>query len=340
MASPVATGKSLEAEAAALVAMNPESAIDLWKKAATLYKMQDAYDAAAKCHVQAAQAALDADLPLDAAFQWEKAGDTMKEGKGGDAPGYWLKAAQIHEKANRLGFVARLHNKIADWYRDASDFKQALVSYDRANKMFLMEERKTEGYICLREISMIHAQLGGYDQALVTINKSIAYGSKIRLLLYGVTFDAFYALLCQWASLVCPGKLASLVSSGSTFSAASVASTIKQSLLNYQKQVSTFEQSQQSRFIVQLCAAYEKQDTKACDALIEKWNTIHFHSSSMGKVQMTLLAIIQKSLGQVSAPTAASPSSSSTTNTGTAAASATVAVANAAASVLNEIIAK
>jgi alpha-soluble NSF attachment protein len=262
-------GLDKEAEALATTRFPPgglkekkEDAIELWKKAAAIFKVSKEWRAAAKCYTRAAETALLIKSELEACNNWGEAGKALKNldaaGEKEAIPLFTL-CAKSHIEHNRMVMGGKMYRQIAEMEEKLGRMKEAMAAYELAAEIFYTSDMGSDGHACTVKVAENEATNGNYKKAIDCYEKVIESSLENKLLAYGVKGYMFHALLCKFCEQI---KLKHT----------SPGEQVLDQLGRYIDQQPALDGSREAKFIQQMAKAYNDGKYKDC---VNAINTQH-----------------------------------------------------------------
>lgn len=153
---------------------NREDAIELYRKAANLYKMEELYINAMNCYEKSAKLNLLLDNKFEASLDYLEAGRMAKILRCDKIEYYYKK----HIELNDITSIGKIYKELADFYRINNSNEGALKYYQMAYDCFKKKKRKNMMIECLEYLSIININLKHYYIAsanLIAVSDNINY---------------------------------------------------------------------------------------------------------------------------------------------------------------------
>jgi len=175
-----------------------DEAIDLYVRAANMFKMAKKWSAAGNAFVQAAELHQKTANKHDAAANYVDAGTCYKKSDPNEAVNNFTKAIEIYTDLGRFSMAAKHHITVAEIYEsEAVDIEKAIQHYEQAADYYKGEESNTSANRCMLNVARYAAQLEKYDKAIEIYEEVAANSIESSLLKYSAKEYYFRAALCH-----------------------------------------------------------------------------------------------------------------------------------------------
>lgn len=175
-----------------------DEAIELFIRAANMFKMAKKWSAAGNAFCEAASLHWKAENKHDAASCYVDASTCFKKGDSKKSVECLTKAIEIYTDMGRFNMAAKHHMTVAEIYEtEAADIEKAITHYEQAADYYKGEESNTSANRCMLNVARYAAQLEKYDKAIQIYEEVAANCIESALLKYSAKEYFFRAALCH-----------------------------------------------------------------------------------------------------------------------------------------------
>lgn len=231
-----------------------EDAIELYGRAANIYKMEREWSEAGKIFVKIAELASDNGNTFEASTKFVDAANCYKKCNQVEAVNCLVKSINILTDMGRFSVAAKQHNMVAEIYEgDNGDVSKAIEHYSKAADYFQCDESNSAANKCLLNVARYSAQLEQYDRA-IQIYESIGQSTlDNNLLKYGAKEHFLRAGLCH----LCVDLLNAQIA-----------------VKKYIEMSPAFSDSRECKLLNDLIARIEAQDSDGFSEVVQDYDSI------------------------------------------------------------------
>lgn len=254
-----------------------EECIELYEKAANLYKIAKKWNDAGDCLKENSELYTKMESKHDAATALQSAATCYQKVNVQDAITCLLQSVEMFRELGRFSQVAKLHKEVAEMYEREADLAKAIEHFQSAADFYVAEGQQAGANPCLLRVATMAAQLEDYDKA-VGIYEQVSEGSiDNQLLHYSVKEYLMKAALCRFANFKGQEK---------------GAEEMKQHLERYQNLDVTFMDTREAKLLWSILEAFEKQDVSIFQTAVAEYDRI----SRLDEWKTNILLRIKKKL--------------------------------------------
>lgn len=251
-----------------------DEAVELYQRAANLFKMAKKWGSAGNAFVQAATINLQAENRHGAATSFLDAANCFKKVDGNEAVNCLSKACDIHTEMGKFSMAAKHHISIAEIFEsDLNDIEKSIFHYQKAADYYTGEESTSHANKCLLKVAEFASQKEHYDKAIQIYEQIAVKNSENQLLKHSAREYFFKALCCR------------LISD---------AIGTEASMKRYVEQYPAFQDSREYKLIGQLVAAIEESNIDTYTEAVGQYDKI----SRLDTWTTTMLLRAKKGLGE------------------------------------------
>jgi len=249
-----------------------DEALEMYSRAANLFKMAKKWSAAGNTFITLAQHHSKMGSKHDAATNYIDAANCYKKSDPKEAVSCLVKGIDIYTDMGRFQIAAKHHQTIAELYEgEIADLEKAMQHYEQAADFFKGEESNSSANKCMLKVAQYAAQLEQYDKAIQIYESVAASALESSLLKYSAKEYFFRACLCH----LCVDVL-----------------NAQHAVSRYEEQFPAFVDSREAKLIKMLCQLIEDQDVDGYTEEVKKYDQI----SRLDSWYTTLLLRIKKEI--------------------------------------------
>lgn len=175
-----------------------EEAVELYQRAANMFKMAKKWSAAGNAFCEAAALHVKNGSRHDAATNYVDAGNCYKKSDANEAVNCLIRSIEIYTDMGRFTIAAKHHQTIAEIYdTECIDMDKSMQHYEKAADYFKGEESNSSANKCLLKVAQYAAQLENYDKAIEIYEQVASVALESSLLKYSAKEYFFRAALCH-----------------------------------------------------------------------------------------------------------------------------------------------
>lgn len=175
-----------------------DEAVELFCKAANMFKMAKKWSLAGRAFCEAAALHLKQGNKHDASNCYVDAGISYKKSDPQEAINCYLKGIEIMTDMGRFSTAAKHHMTVAEIYEnDVVDLEKAISHFEQAADYFKGEESTSSANRCLLNVARYAAQLEQYQKAIEIYEQVGESCIENTLLKYSAKEYFFRAALCH-----------------------------------------------------------------------------------------------------------------------------------------------
>lgn len=231
-----------------------DEAIDLYNRAANMFKMAKKWSAAGNAFLEAASLHLKSSNKHDAAHSYVEAGNCFKKSDAQQAVNSLLRAIEIYTDMGKFNLAAKHHMTIAEIYEnECVDIEKAITHYEQAADFYQGEESKTSANRCLLNVARYSAQMDQYQKA-IDIYENVGQACiESPLLKYSAKEYFFRAALCHLCIDLLNAQLA---------------------VKKYEEMYPAFSDSRECKLVKSLIEKLEENDADGFTQVIQDYDSI------------------------------------------------------------------
>lgn len=175
-----------------------DEAVDLYQRAANLFKMAKKWGSAGNAFVEAGDLQMTAENKHSAASSFVDASNCFKKVDPEEAVKCLNRAVDIHTEMGKFSMAAKHHISMAELFESQlRDLDKAIQHYQKAADYYSGEEAQSHANKCLLKVAEYAGEKEDYDKA-ISIYEQIAVKNAANQLLKHSARDYFFkALLCR-----------------------------------------------------------------------------------------------------------------------------------------------
>jgi alpha-soluble NSF attachment protein len=178
-----------------------EDALELYTKAANLYKMSKMWKEAGDCFVKTVQCHHKLDSKHEAAQAFVEAANCYRRTSPQDAQKYFALAIDMYTGMGRFSTAAKLEKELAELYEKENDDENAVLHYQNAADHYEAENAKSSTNQCLLKVGELKAKQKKFDEAITVFENAANNALDDKLLTWGAKDYLFKASVCQLAKI-------------------------------------------------------------------------------------------------------------------------------------------
>ncbi|CAG0894074.1 unnamed protein product [Darwinula stevensoni] len=251
-----------------------EEAVELYQRAANLFKMAKKWSSAGHAFCEAASLHLKSGTRHEAATSYVDAATCYRKSDANEAISCLLKAIEIYTDMGRFTMAAKHHQTIAELYEtEVLDLEKAIQHYEKAADYFKGEESSSSANKCMLKVAQFAAQLEKYDRAIQIYEQVAANSLESSLLKYSAKEYFFRSLICHLCVDAHNAQIA---------------------LQKYEEMYPAFQDSREAKLIKSLIGCIEEQNADGFSEAVKNYDTV----SRMDQWYTTLLLRVKKGLNE------------------------------------------
>jgi len=249
-----------------------DEALELYGRAANLYKMAKKWSKAGQTFVTVATHHAKLGNKHDSATNYVDASNCFKKSDPKEAINCLSKAIDVYTDMGRFTIAAKHHQTIAEIYEgDVADLERAMQHYEKSADFFRGEESNSSANKCMLKVAMYAAQLENYDRAIKIYEQVAATSLESSLIKYSAKEYFFRASLCH----LCVDAV-----------------NAQHAIQRYEEQFPAFRDSRECKLVKALVKHLEDEDVDAFTAEVANFDKI----SRLDQWYTTILLRIKKQM--------------------------------------------
>ncbi|KXJ22338.1 alpha-soluble NSF attachment protein [Exaiptasia diaphana] len=252
-----------------------EDAVELYIRAANMFKLAKNWSAAGTAFVEAAKIQqFNLQSKHEAAQHYVDAGTCFKKSDNEESVQCFESAIDIFTDMGRFTMAAKNHITIAEIYENnLVDLEKAIYHYEQAADYYRGEESNSSANKCSLKVAMYSAQMENYPKAIEIYEQVAATAIESSILKYSAKEYFFKAALCHMCVDVLEAQRA---------------------LDKYCDMHAAFQDSRECKLLKNLLEAQEEQNVEAFTEAVQEYDSI----SRLDQWLTTILLRIKKSMNE------------------------------------------
>lgn len=249
-----------------------DEAIELYGRAANLYKMAKKWSKAGQTFVNVANHHAKLGNKHDSATNFVDASNCFKKSDPKEAINCLSKAIDIYTDMGRFTIAAKHHQTIAEIYEsEVADLERAMQHYEKSADYFRGEESNSSANKCMLKVAGFAAQLEHYERAIKIYEEVAAQSLESSLIKYSAKDYFFRAALCH----LCVDSV-----------------NAQHAIERYEEQFPAFGDSRECKLVKNLIKHLEDEDVDAFTGEVKNFDQI----SRLDQWYTTILLRIKKQM--------------------------------------------
>eukprot|EP01080_Neovahlkampfia_damariscottae_P007197 gene7197-11513_t len=176
-----------------------DEAIDLFTRAANLYKMDKEFERAGKCFLRVVDTSLKIDQKHDAASAYINAANCYRQVDLKKSVEILEKGANLYTTMGKFSIAAKTLKDAGEMFEKDSQLEESINCYQKAADFYEGENQMSSANTCLGRVANLSVSLGKYQEAIDTYEKCALMAVEDKLMTYGAKEYLFKSLLCHLA---------------------------------------------------------------------------------------------------------------------------------------------
>jgi len=255
-----------------------EDALEMYEKAANLYKMSKNWDEAGQTFLKTVPCHIKLGSKYEAATAYTNAANCFKKGNKTEAIQSMQSAIGIYTEMGRFATAAKIEKELAEMLEEQEDLEGAIQHMQQAADYFDGENQKSSANQCIAKVAHLCASVEKYDEAIENFEKAARGCVDDRLLKWGAKEFFFKASLCRLA------RMRDIEDD---------VSFVKEKIEEYRDEDVHFGGSYESKCLDGIATAMEQKDVSAFKKALREYDNIQKLDNWKTAVFLKVLALLE-----------------------------------------------
>jgi alpha-soluble NSF attachment protein len=261
-----------------------EDALELYEKAANLYKMTKNWEEAGRTFLKTVPCHIKLGSTFEAANAYQNAANCFKKSNKPEAIQALKNAIQILTDMGRFASAAKLEKELGELLEEEQDFESAIQHMQTAADYFDGENQKSSANQCIVKIAHLYGTVEKFDEAIENFEKAARNCVDDRLLKWGAKEYFFKAAACRLAKMKDPEE---------------EISSVKEKIEEYKDEDVHFGSSYEYKCIENMIPAIEKKDIPGFKKALRDYDSIQKLDDWKTSIFLKVLKVLESSVKDV-----------------------------------------